>query len=295
MLHRVVLSITLPQCTQVRGMATLKDISIRLKSIKNIQKITKSMKMVSAAKFARAERELRPARPYGIGAADFYKKAEIHPEGETTKQLIIAISSDRGLCGGIHSGISKVIRADLAEKAPTIEAKLIPVGDKSRGILERQYKDHILMSFVNVGKKPPTFMDAAYITQSIMDTGYEFETGVLHFNRFKSVVSYKPIQQPIYSLETVTNAPGLNAYDSLDGEVLRSYHEFSLASLMFYAMKENSTSEQSSRMTAMDAATKNAGEMIDKLTLTFNRTRQAVITRELIEIISGAAALKEQH
>lgn len=111
------------------------------------------------------------------------------------------------------------------------------------------------------------------------------------YNKFKSVVSYAVADLPLFDKNAVVSAPKLTVYDSLDEEVIQSYLEFSLASLLFYSMKEGACSEQSSRMTSMDNASKNAGEMIDKLTLTFNRTRQAVITRELIEIISGAAAL----
>ncbi|XP_014671505.1 PREDICTED: ATP synthase subunit gamma, mitochondrial-like isoform X1 [Priapulus caudatus] len=281
-----------PQCTQVRGMVTLKDISMRIKSVGNIQKITKSMKMVSAAKFSRAERELRPARPYGVGAKAFYDKAEIKSEGEMPKHLIIAISSDRGLCGAIHNGIGRAIKSEIAGAASGIETKLVLVGDKCRAILQKDYTKNFLLTLNNYGKKPPTFNDAALVSQAVLNSGYEFDIGDIYFNRFRSIVSYKIAKQPMFSLDTITASPNVSVYDSLDGEVLRSYQEFSLASLLFYGMKENSTSEQSSRMTAMDSATKNAGEMIDKLKMTYNRTRQAVITRELVEIISGAAALE---
>lgn len=125
-----------------------------------------------------------------------------------------------------------------------------------------------------------------------MNCGYDFTEGKIFYNKFRSVVSYKVANLPMYSLKTVEAAEKLPVYDSLDSEVIQSYLEFSLASMLFFTMKENACSEQSSRMTAMDNASKNAGEMIEKLTLTFNRTRQAVITRELIEIISGAAALE---
>jgi F-type H+-transporting ATPase subunit gamma len=135
-------------------------------------------------------------------------------------------------------------------------------------------------------------LDAAKLANEIMNLSYEFTDGKIVYNKFRSVVSYAVNDLPLYSLKSVETAPKLAVYDSLDSEVVQSYMEFSLASMLFYAMKESACSEQSSRMTAMDNASKNAGEMIDKLTLTFNRTRQAVITRELIEIISGAAALE---
>lgn len=121
---------------------------------------------------------------------------------------------------------------------------------------------------------------------------YSFGGGAIVYNRFRTVVSYQVDRLPLYDKNAVTSAPKLSVYDSLDEDVIQNYLEFSLASLLFYAMKEGACSEQSSRMSAMDNASKNAGEMIDKLTLTYNRTRQSVITRELIEIISGAAALE---
>jgi len=275
--------------SQTRGMATLKDISLRLKSVKNIQKITASMKMVSAAKFARAERELKGARPYGESSKQFYEKAEVEaPEG-SPKHLYIAMSSDRGLCGGIHSAVVKAIKAEIAKNPEN--AAIVCIGDKSRGMLQKAYGDKIIMSVGEVGKKNAVFTDAARIAQAILSSGHQYDTGSIYYNHFRSVVSYNTKTLPVYSNEIVGNAKKLGLYDSLDAEVMGSYMEYSLASLLFYAMKEGATSEQSSRMTAMDNATTNAGDMISKLTLTYNRTRQAVITRELIEIISGAAAL----
>jgi len=250
------------------------------------------MKMVSAAKYARAERDLKQARPYGAGATGFYKAVDVAPPEVQKNTLIIAISSDRGLCGAVHSSVAKKIRffmADHPELASGV--KIICVGDKVRGILQRLFAPNILMSFNDFGKKPPVFDDATAVANAVLDSGFEFDSGQLLYNKFKSVVSYETTDYPIFSLESLTNAPNLTTYDSIDAEVLRSYQEYSLASLIYYAMKENACSEQSARMTAMDGASKNAGEMIDKLTLTFNRTRQAVITKELIEIISGAAAL----
>lgn len=274
---------------QNRGMATLKTISMRLKSVKNIQKITQSMKMVSAAKYARAERDLKQARPYGIGAQQFFDKAEVSSKEEQPKKLFIAITSDRGLCGAVHTGVARHIRPDLIDD-PNI--KVVCVGDKSRAILQRLYGKNIAMVCNEIGRLPPTFLDAAKLTNAIINLGFEYTEGKIVYNKFKSVVSYNVSDMPIFSLKSVESAEKLPVYDSLDSEVIQNYLEFSMATLLFYAMKEGACSEQSSRMTAMDNASKNAGEMIDKLTLTFNRTRQAVITRELIEIISGAAALE---
>lgn len=291
MFSRAALNFT-PQCGQVRNMATLKAISMRLKSVKSIQKITKSMKMVSAAKYSRADRELKPARVYGSGAKVFFEKAEVPHDDKAPNHLIIAMTSDRGLCGAVHSGIARAIRAALPEKPAGTTTKIVCVGDKSRVILSRLFKDQMLLHFTNIGKQPPTFSDAAIIANEILKSGYEFDFAQMYYNTFRTVISYRLTVQPIYTLENLTKAEKINVYDSLDEEVLRSYNEFALASLIYRALKEGACSEQSARMTAMESATKNAGEMIDKLTLTYNRTRQSVITRELIEIISGAAALK---
>merc|ERR1712002_1396998 len=282
-----------PQCGLIpsRGMATLKEIRLRLKSVTNIQKITKSMKMVSAAKYARAERELKPARSYGAGAKAFYEAAEIEQDKSKPNHLVVAMSSDRGLCGGIHSSVVKYIKAMVEEDGPNVDTKIIVVGDKAKAILQRTLSQNILYSFNDYGKRPPLFADASLVANTILNSGYKYDRSTLIFNTFKSVISYNTTELPLFSEEAIANSAKYNLYDSMDEDVLQCYNEFSLASLVLYAMKEGACSEQSSRMTAMDAASKNAGEMIDKLTLTFNRTRQAVITRELIEIISGAAAL----
>jgi len=274
---------------QQRGMATLKHISLRLKSVKNIQKITQSMKMVSAAKFTRAERELKGARPFGEGSTAFFEKAEVAPQEDAKNKLIIAISSDRGLCGAIHSSVCKLIRNQLQNSSEGV--KLVCVGDKSRGILQRLFAKNILFACKELGRKPPQFEDAGIISAAILDSDFKFDIGAIVYNKFKTVVSYTTSELPVYSLGAVNAAPKLTVYDSIDSDVMQSYLEYSLASQIYYTMKENAASEQSSRMTAMDNASKNAAEMIEKLALTFNRTRQAVITRELIEIISGASAL----
>ncbi|XP_037099580.1 ATP synthase subunit gamma, mitochondrial isoform X2 [Syngnathus acus] len=293
MLARTSALVFSPQCGQIRNMATLKDITIRLKSIKNIQKITKSMKMVAAAKYARAERQLKPSRVYGTGALSLYEKAEIKaPEDKAAKHLIIGVSSDRGLCGAIHSGVAKTIKNEIANLTGSgKEVMVVNVGDKLRGLLQRTHAKHIVLNCKEVGRKPPTFGDASVIAGELLNAGYEFDQGAVVYNRFRSVISYKTDQKPLFSNDVVANAETMGVYDDIDADVLRSYQEFAMVNIIYLAMRESSTSEQSARMTAMDSASKNASEMIDKLTLTFNRTRQAVITKELIEIISGAAAL----
>merc|ERR1711993_223895 len=147
------------QCANVyqqqRGMANLKAIAIRLKSVKNIQKITQSMKMVSAAKYARAERDLKSARPYGTGAKAFYDQVQAEPE--EGKELYVAITSDRGLCGGVHSSICKTIRNELLEKPNLDNVGIICVGDKSRAQLSRLFKDQIVSVGSDIGRLPPQF------------------------------------------------------------------------------------------------------------------------------------------
>lgn len=254
------------------------------------------MKMVSAAKYARAERDLKFARPYGTGAQVFYEQAKVGEEAEGApvaagKKLYVAITSDRGLCGGVHSSICKTIRAELLAKPNLDDVGIICVGDKSRAQIQRLFKNQILCVGTDIGRLAPQFGDASKTANAILNAGFEFDNGTLYYNKFRSVVSYKTEQIPIYSGSSVEKAGNLPIYDSIDADVLQSYMEYSLASLIYYCMKEGATSEQSSRMTAMDNSSKNAGEMIDKMTLLYNRSRQAVITGELIEIISGAAAL----
>lgn len=282
-----------PQCGQVRNMATLKDITLRLKSIKNIQKITKSMKMVAASKYARAEKQLKPARVYGAGALALYEKADIKaPEDKTAKHVIIGVTSDRGLCGAIHSNVAKAIKSEIANLTSAgKEVMVINVGDKLRGLLYRTHGEHIMLNCKEVGRKPPSFGDASLIATELLNSGYEFDQGSVIFNRFRSVISYRTEHKPVFSADTVANSENMTVYDDIDADVLRNYQEFALVNIVYLALRESSTSEQSARMTSMDNASKNASEIIDKLTLTFNRTRQAVITKELIEIISGAAAL----
>ncbi|TPP63979.1 ATP synthase subunit gamma [Fasciola gigantica] len=281
-------------CQQACGMATLKDVAMRLKSVKNIQKITSSMKMVSASKFARAERELRPSRPYGKGAQVFYESTDLAAVDTQPKPntLLVAITSDRGLCGGANSSVVKTIR-NLVQANSDYEktTKLVLVGDKSRAMMIRQFRNMFLLSFSDVGKKAPTFEDAALIADSLLKSEYNFDKAVMYFNTFKTVVSYITTPQNLYSTREVASSSKLSLYDSVDDDLLQSYNEYLLTSLIYFALKESAASEQSARMTAMGAATKNAGEMIDRLTLMFNRTRQAAITRELTEIISGAAAV----
>jgi F-type H+-transporting ATPase subunit gamma len=209
------------------------------------------------------------------------------------KTLYVAMTSDRGLCGGVHSSICKTIRNELLAmpEGALDNVGIVCVGDKSRAQLSRLFPKQILCVGSEIGRLPPQFGDASKIASAIFNSGFEYDQGKIYYNVFKSVVSYNTSVMNIYPSAEVEKGKNLSVYDSLDSDVMQSYLEYSLASMVYYALKEGACSEQSSRMTAMDNSSKNAGEMIEKLTLKFNRTRQAVITGELIEIISGAAAL----
>jgi len=290
--RRAVQAFQHPQCIQqVRGMATLKEIRLRLKSVTNIQKITKSMKMVSAAKFSRAERELKAMRPYGEGATSFYDRVDVVADDSKPNQVIVGLSSDRGLCGGVHSTIAKAIKADLAEQGSDKVTKLVIVGDKAKLLLQKQYAENFLITVKETGRLPPSFQDASIVCQEILGSDFNFDSLNIYYNKFKSVISYDTVKKAMFSMDSLKEGKAFSLYDSLDDDILECYNEYTLANLIYFGMKEQACSEQSARMTAMDSASKNASEMIDNLTLTFNRTRQAAITRELIEIISGAAAL----
>eukprot|EP00051_Salpingoeca_urceolata_P026662 m.478106 g.478106 ORF g.478106 m.478106 type:complete len:299 (-) comp21035_c0_seq1:188-1084(-) len=273
----------------VRGMATLKEISTRLKSVTSIQKITKSMKMVSTAKFSRAQEALMAVRATGPASSALIEKSALAEAEAPEKQLYIAISSDRGLCGAIHSGIAKAVKASLAESNAPI--KLAVVGDRSRSILQRTNAQDLVVSASDAGKKPPTFSDAAIVAQEVLSNPTEWDRATIYYNHFKSMVSYEVTTKPVYNGEALDGKEELSLFDELDADTLKSYSEFTLAQSLYYAMLESSAAEFSARMNSMENASNNAGDMISALQLTFNRTRQAVITRELIEIISGAAAL----
>ncbi|XP_068633766.1 ATP synthase subunit gamma, mitochondrial-like [Battus philenor] len=304
-------------------MVQLKQVSNRLKSIYNIQKITKTMKMVSASKFTKAERELQAARAFGYGPRKFYvsshlqkealddetkdkkeKAPEASPppveekkpaEGEKEKirRVYIAMTSDRGLCGGVHSGVARNIRRTLVERgADGDHHKVVCIGDKSRSMLRSSYAKHMLLSFKQIGRTSPIFKDASTVAMAITESGFVFDMAEIYYNKYYTPVKYVTSIVPVFSRKKIENAPNMNAYDDVEEDQIESYAEWTLAALLYYALKQGAASEQSSRMSAMDNATKNATEMIRKLSLLYNRTRQAVITRELIEIISGAAALK---
>merc|ERR1712198_244620 len=186
------------------------------------------MKMVSAAKYARAEKDLKAARPYGLGAQSFYEHAQVGPEEGAApegKTLYVAMTSDRGLCGGVHSSICKTIRNELLEK-PAGELEnvgIICVGDKSRAQLSRLFPKQILAVGSEIGRLPPQFGDAAKIATNILNSGFDFDQGKMYYNEFKSVVSYKTSELPIFAQSAVDSAEKISLYDSLDSDVMQSY------------------------------------------------------------------------
>nr|XP_021202812.1 ATP synthase subunit gamma, mitochondrial isoform X2 [Bombyx mori] len=269
--------------------------------------------------FTKAERELQAARPFGYGPRKFYESSRLikaavdskdkkdaaavpepvqeKPEDQEAqkklKRIYIAMTSDRGLCGGVHSGVARRIRREMtARNAEGTTHKLVCVGDKARALLRRAYSTSMLVTVKDIGRIAPVFADASLMATAIAESGFTYDVGEIYYNKYFTAVKYEMSIVPFFSKIRIESAPNMTAFDDVDDDQLECYAEWTLAALLYYALKQGAASEQSARMAAMDNATKNASEMIRKLTLLFNRTRQAVITRELIEIISGAAALK---
>lgn len=273
---------------------TLKIIADRLKSIASIQKITKSMKMVSVAKYARAERLLKSVRPFGESTGKFFDKVALLPNEQTEDILIFAITSDRGLCGACHSSVAKKAASTLVNEKTTSKNQwnVVCVGDKARSVLHYKHSNAIIMVAKEIGKKPPTFVDASLLAMGVRGTGAVDKYWILIYNKFKSMMAYETTVIRISNIPSILDSPKLLPYDIEDTDIMY-YVQFSKASIIYYVMVESACTEHSARMTAMDTATTNASEMIGKLRLKYNRGRQATITKELIEIISGAAALKK--
>lgn len=283
----------------VRGMATEQQLQARLKSVKSIQKITKAMKMVAASKLRQVESRLAGARAFAKGITETWKEkpaAEI--EGaETKKILVVPMSSDRGLCGGVNTAVVKAVKEISArETANGKEIEIVVVGDKAKSGLERVYGHHIRSTLQDIQKKPASFLEASLVAEYILAN--DFDEMVLFYNKYVSAIAYDTEPVKFQSLKVITNEnndawQGFN-FEGQKDDILEDLNEFRLASRLYHFFYESATSEQSARMTAMDNSSKNAGEMIDKLQLLYNRSRQARITTELIEIISGAAAAEEQ-
>ncbi|XP_059444670.1 ATP synthase subunit gamma, mitochondrial [Corylus avellana] len=272
----------------------------RMKSVKNIQKITKAMKMVAASKLraiqVRAENSRGLWQPFTALLGDT-------PSVDVKKNVIITISSDKGLCGGINSTSVKTSKAIYKlTSGPDKESKYVVLGEKAKAQLIRDSKKDIALSIAELQKNPLNYTQVSVLADDILKN-VEFDALRIVFNKFQSVVSFLPTVATILSPEVVEREAesggmlgDLDSYEIEGGEtkseILQNLAEFQFSCVMFNAVLENACSEQGARMSAMDSSSRNAGDMLDRLTLTYNRTRQASITTELIEIISGASALE---
>ncbi|XDG07016.1 hypothetical protein ABKA04_006631 [Annulohypoxylon sp. FPYF3050] len=274
------------------GYATLREIEGRLKSIRNIEKITNTMKIVASTKLTRATRAMNDSRKYGQTSNQVFESAETKPlEPEGKKVLYIVCSSDKGLCGGVHSGLTRFMRRSvlLPGQQP---ADLVLIGEKSRAQLSRTNAKDIVLSFAGMGKDIPTFADAQAIADQVTQLPTEYSDIKIVYNKFINATSYEPTVVEAYSEEAFANSPNFSAFE-VDEELLSNLREYTLANSLFWALAEGHACEISARQQAMDNASKNAGEMISKYQILFNRTRQAVITGELVEIITGATASED--
>ncbi|GGH31664.1 F-type H+-transporting ATPase subunit gamma [Cribrihabitans marinus] len=293
-------------------MPSLKDLKIRIESVKSTRKITKAMQMVAAAKLRRAQEAAEAGRPYAerfnavmaglaasVGDSDTAPKL-LRGTGKDDVHLLVVMTAERGLCGGFNANIAKLARAradELQGKGKAV--KILTVGKKGRDALKREYGDlfvgHIDLSEV----KRVGYSDAQDIARDILGRfdADEFDVATIFFSRFQNVVTQIPTAQQIipaaFEAEEGADQGATTLYDYEPSEeaILADLLPKGVATAIFSALLENGASEQGARMSAMDNATRNAGEMIDKLTIQYNRSRQAVITNELIEIISGAEAL----
>jgi F-type H+-transporting ATPase subunit gamma len=293
-------------------MASLKDLRNRINSVKSTQKITSAMKMVAAAKLRRAQEQAEAARPFAERmermlaslAAGAVGQEGAPPllagTGRDQVHLVVVMTSDRGLCGAFNSSIvrgSRRLIRDLQGQGK--EVKILCVGRKGYDQLRREYGPLIVDTITDVGRPRLGFGDAEAIAARVREM-YEagaFDVCTIVYNRFKSAMTQiVTVQQliPFAQPEAEEAAGGeqpLYEYEPSEEAILSELLPRNLAVQVYKALIENAASEQGARMTAMDSATRNAGEMINRLTITYNRTRQAVITKELIEIISGAEAI----
>lgn len=279
-----------PAIPNAASFATLREIEDRLKSIRNIEKITNTMKVVASTKLNRAQRAMSESRTYGQTSNTVFEQAETKPlEGDDKKTLIIVASSDKGLCGGIHSGLTKRVRRMLIEKPNT---DIVILGEKCKAQLGRSNAKNIVLSFAGVGKDVPTFAEAQAVADQISLLPTDYADIQIVYNKFVNAQSYEAVPLAAFSEEAIANSPNFAAFE-IDDEVLVNMKEYALANSLYWALAEGHACEQSARRNAMDNASKNAGDMISRYQILFNRTRQAVITGELVEIITGAAASEE--
>ncbi|RAH70737.1 F1F0 ATP synthase subunit gamma [Aspergillus aculeatinus CBS 121060] len=265
--------------------ATLREIEGRLKSIKNIEKITNTMKVIASTRLTRAQKAMEESRSYGQTSNTVFEQAETKPL-EDKKTLFVIASSDKGLCGGIHSGLSKATRRMLQQ---TPNADIVVLGEKAKAQLSRTNPNAIVLSFANVCKDVPTFADAQAIADQISLLPEDYASVKIVYNKFLNAQSYEPATVEAFSEEAITQSPNLSAYET-DEETLTNLREYALANSLFWALAEGHACEISARRNAMENASKNAGEMINKFQILYNRQRQAAITNELVEIITGATA-----
>ncbi|EFL89597.1 F0F1 ATP synthase subunit gamma [Ahrensia sp. R2A130] len=293
-------------------MASLKDLRNRIASVKATQKITKAMQMVAAAKLRRAQSAAEAARPYSqrmdavmANIANAVGDSAGAPKllagtGSDKQHLLIVCTAERGLCGGFNSSIARLARLKARELiASGKQVQILPVGKKGADVLKSEFSD-IMMKTVDLREvKHVGYENAADIAKTVLDMFADdrFDVATLFYSEFKSVISQIPTAQQIIppqipEMDADAEAGGtIYDYEPDETKILDDLLPRNVAVQIFRALLENSASEQGARMSAMDNATRNAGEMIDKLTLTFNRQRQAKITTELIEIIAGAEAL----
>ena len=291
-------------------MASLDDLKKRITSVKSTQKITKAMKMVAAAKLKKAQNSAEKGRPYSekmnniilnlsSGVSDKENAPKLlHGNGRDKIHLCVVMTSDRGLCGGFNTNIIKKAKTFFNELLKdNKELKIITVGSKGNDQLKRLYGDKIVESISFKNSKNANFFDAEKVGKLIIEKfgKEEFDICTIFYNQFKNVITQIPQAQQIIPLYAETS--DLNKSDERyefepdEDEILNNLLPKNISTQIFKAMLENSASEQGARMSAMDNATRNAGEMVDKLTIEYNRSRQAAITKELIEIISGAESL----
>ena len=291
-------------------MASLDDLKKRISSVKSTQKITKAMKMVAAAKLRRAQESAEKGRPYSdkmnniiLNLSNSISDKENSPKllagsGQDKVHLCIVMTSDRGLCGGFNTNIIKKAKSYFQKILDEEKSlKIITVGSKGYDQLKRIYKDNIIEKISFKDSKNVNYFDADKVGKIIVDKfeKKEFDVCTIFYNQFKNVITQIPQEQQIIPLEA-SESEGNSSEDNYEfepeeDEILSNLLPKNISTQIFKAMLENSASEQGSRMSAMDNATRNAGEMVDKLTIEYNRSRQAAITKELIEIISGAESL----
>jgi len=292
-------------------MPTLDDLKKRIKSVKSTQKITKAMKMVAAAKLRKAQDNAEKGRPYSqkmqniiLNLTNSINDPQNAPKllvgnGNDKTYLCLVLTADRGLCGGFNSNICKLAKINFKKILNEgKELKIITVGSKGLDQIKREYGKYVIKKFSFKDTKQITFTEAEIIGSEIINlfNNNEFDKCILFYNNFKNVITQIPQAQQIIPAEKKQSAEdnkGVLAYEFEpdEDEILEDLLPKNISTQVFKAFLENAASEQGSRMTAMDNATRNAGDLVDKLTINYNRSRQASITKELIEIISGAESL----